>query len=94
MATNITTGDIGVGTTVIKQGKAIVAGINIVAAAADVTVTLYDNTAGSGKIVYKQILDTSAKGLAGYESLPDVRCDVGLTAVVSGVGAEVIVHYR
>jgi len=94
MATNKTTGDIGVGTTTINDGVAIVAGINIVAAAADVTVTLYDNTAGSGKIVAKYILDIDVAGLSAYVDLPDVRCEIGLTAVVAGVGAEVIVHYR
>lgn len=94
MGTNKNTGDIGVGTTVIATGRSIAAGINIVAAAADVTVTLYDNTAGSGTIVAKYILDITVEGLSTYVMLPDVRCETGLTAVVTGTGAEVIVHYR
>jgi len=92
--TNKTSGDVGVGTTTLMSGQAIVDGINIVAAAADVTVTLYDNTAGSGTIVAKYILDISVEGLATYVPLPSVKCTTGLTAVVSGTGAEAIVHYR
>lgn len=92
--TNKSTGILAVDTTLIQTGKAIVAGISITAAAADVTVTLYDELTATGTEIAKYILDIDVAGLSTYVDLCDIRCDVGLTAVVAGVGAEAIVHYR
>lgn len=90
--TNKSTGILAVGTTNINNGKAIVAGLSLTAAAADVTVTLYDENSATGTEIAKYVLLVANK--SDYIDIPDVRCDTGLTAVVAGVGAEVIVHYR
>lgn len=87
-------GILPVDTTNIYDGTAVVTGISITAAAADVTVTLYDELTATGTEICKYILDISLEGLATYVPLPDVKCNTGLTAVVAGVNAEVIVHYR
>lgn len=81
--------------TLIMDGKAIVAGIQIITDGTnDATLILYDNTAASGKEVFKASLTGTNDPL--YISLPDggVRCDNGLYADVTGTGAEFIVHYR
>lgn len=93
-AINKSTGTLAVDTTLIITGAAVVSGISITAAAADVTVTLYDALTATSTVVAKYILDISVEGLSTYVSLPSVKCSVGLTAVVAGVGAEVQVHYR
>ncbi|MBL4591191.1 MAG: hypothetical protein JKY96_04460 [Phycisphaerales bacterium] len=92
--TNKSTGTLTVGTTLINNGVAIVAGVSITAAAADVTVTLYDALTATSTVVFKHILDITIDGLSTYIQLPDIRCTTGLTAVVAGTGAEVQVHYR
>lgn len=92
--TNKSTGILAVDTTTIVNGQAIVSGISITAAAADVTVTLYDALSATSTEVAKYLLDISVEGLSAYVPIPDVKCTTGLTAVVAGAGAEVIVHYR
>jgi len=93
-ATNKSSGDLGVSATTLNDGKAILVGVNLHAAAADVVITIYDNTAASGKILFKYTLDINVVGLARYIDLPDIRADNGLHVVVTGVGAIAIVHYR
>jgi len=92
--TNKSTGTLAVDTTLINDGIAIVAGISITAAAADVTVTLYDALTATGTVVAKYILDIDVAGLSTYVELPDIKCNTGLTAVIAGAGAIVQVHYR
>ena len=92
--TNKSSGTLAVATTNIVNGHAIVAGISISAAAADVTVTLYDELTATGTEVAKYILDIDVAGLSTYVELPNIKCTTGLTAVVAGVGAVVQVHYR
>jgi hypothetical protein len=93
-AINKSTDTLAVDTTLVVTGAAVVAGISITAAAADVTVTLYDSLTAANTVVAKHILDIDVDGLSTYVPLPNVKCSVGLTAVVAGVGAEVQVHYR
>ncbi|MCK4706327.1 MAG: hypothetical protein KAT90_12660 [Gammaproteobacteria bacterium] len=93
-AINRSTGTLAVDTTNITKGAAIAAGISITAAAADVTVTLYDELTATGTVVAKYILDIDVEGLSTHVPLPNIKCSVGLTAVVAGAGAEVQVHYR
>lgn len=88
------TGILTVGNNAIQTGKGILTGLSITAAAADVTVTIYDNTAGSGDVALKYILDINVEGLSTYLQLPEVKCDTGIYAVVAGVGAEVVLHYK
>jgi len=93
-STNKSTGILTVGNNAVMSGQAILAGFSITAAAADVTVTAYDNTAASGTVVFKYILDISVEGLSAAISGLDIKCTTGLYIVVAGVGAEVIAHYR
>jgi len=93
-ATSVTSGDLGVSNAQLVTGKAILTGINLHAAAADVVITIYDNTAASGTIIFKYTLDISVEGLAKYVEIPDVRADNGLWVVVTGTGANAVVHYR
>jgi len=92
--TNKSSGDLGVSNAQLVVGKSILAGVVVHAAAADVVVTIYDNTAASGKLLFKYTLDFSLNNLSAYITIPNVRSDVGLWVVVTGAGAEVVVHYR
>jgi len=92
--TSKSSGDLGVSSAQLHLGKSVLTGVNIHAAAADVVVTIYDNTAASGKIIFKYTLDITQEGLAKYLCLPAVRADLGLFVVVTGAAANVIVHWR
>lgn len=92
--TSKSSGDLGVSNAQLVVGQAILTGVNIHAAAADVVVTIYDNTAASGTILFKYTLDLSLEGLAKYIQLPDVKAKNGLWVVVTGTGGNVIVHYK
>lgn len=93
-AINKSTGTLAVDTTNIVNGAAIVAGISITAAAADVTVTLYDALTATSTVVAHYVHDFSLNGLSVYVPISNVKCTTGLTAVVAGTGAVVQVHFR
>ena len=92
--TSKSSGDLGVSDATVVDGQAIITGVSIKAAAADVVVIIYDNTAASGTKVFDYTLDFSLKGLSEYIKLPEVKCKTGMRVVVTGTGAVVIVHYR
>ena len=92
--TSKSSGDLGVSNAQAIVGHTILTGVSIKAAAADVVVTLYDNTAASGTKVLDYTHDFSLNGLAVYVPLPDVKCTNGVWGVVTGAGAVVILHYR
>jgi len=92
--TSKSSGDLGVSDAQITTGQAIVTGVSIKAAAADVVVILYDNTAASGNKILDYTHDFSLEGLSVYLPIPNVKCKLGLWATVTGSGAIVIVHYR
>ena len=93
-STSTSSGDLGVSNAQVVTGKAILTGVNIHAAAADVVVIIYDNTSAAGTILFKYTLDFSLSNLAEYHQLPDVKAKNGLWVVVTGTGANVIVHYK
>ena len=93
-STSKSSGDLGVSNAQLVVGQAILTGVNIHAASADVLVTIHDNTAASGPILFKYTLDFSLEGLSKYLKLPDVKAKVGLWVIVTGAGANVIVHYK
>ena len=70
--------------------------VQLVAAAADVSATIYDNaSAASGTIVYKNTLDISVEGLKRHDVFKvPVRCANGIHIVRTGAGGDVIVDYR
>jgi hypothetical protein len=78
----------------LRLGRTIVTGVSITAAAADVDVTLYDNTSAAGQKVFQYSLDITTDGDGAYIALPDVLCTTGLYGVVVGAGAVVIVHFK
>lgn len=92
--TSKSSGDLGVSNAQLHVGKSILTGVNMHAAAADVVVTIYDNTAASGKLIFKYTLDIDVESKAKYVPVPYVRADNGLWVVVTGTGAEVVVHYK
>lgn len=58
----------------------------------DATLTIYDNTAGSGKVVLK--IAISGSDLCGGVPLPSaINVYNGIYAAISGTGATAIVHY-
>jgi len=94
MVTNKTTGLQTAGA-LYQTGKAVLAGVNIITDGVNAaTVIVYDNTAGSGTVVYKGVL--AGASLSSYDEMGDggVRCDNGLYVAVSGTGAAYVVHYR
>lgn len=56
------------------------------------TIVVYDNTAGSGKVVWRQKAE-GAENIGGRNWTFPVRCNVGLYAVVSGTNAKYIVEW-
>ena len=80
---------------IIKTGRSILAGVNIITnATADVTIVIYDNTAASGTVLYKRVVTGTLDSV--YDNLGDngVRGKNGLYVDVTGAGAAYIVHYR
>lgn len=92
--TSISSGDLGVSDAQLATGKAILTGVNLHAAAADVVITIYDNTAASGTKLFQYTLDITVEGLSTYIALPDIRASLGLWVTVTGTGAVAIVHYK
>ena len=72
-ATNKSSGNLGVSATTLATGKAILAGVNLTAAAADVVITIYDNTAASGKVIFQYTLDIDQAGIAAYIDIPELN---------------------
>jgi len=93
-STSKSSGDLGVSNAQITLGQAIVTGVSIKAAAADVVVILYDNNSAAGVKILDYTHDFSLEGLSVYIPLPSVKCKTGLWGVVTGSGAVVIVHYK
>ena len=74
-------------TTVVETGPCVLSGIQILAAVAS-TITIYDNTAGSGTI----IATLPASLAVGYYPFNRL-CSVGLTIVTAGA-SNMLVHTR
>ena len=60
--------------------------------AADATITVYDNTAGSGKIVWYQKVP-AAEEIGGRNLDFPVDCETGIYVVITGTGAKYIVEH-
>ena len=95
--TSKSSGDLGVSNAQVVTGAAILTGVCINGVAADVVVTIYDNTAASGTKLFEWTWDVSSIGGLGFSQyipLPDVKATTGLWTVVTGAGAIVILHYK
>lgn len=86
-------GALAVGTTTLMGGKATLNSVQVVTDGTNAaTVTVYDNTAGSGKILsLVKVVGTTLHDCVVYDS--PLRGDVGLTVVVAGTGATAYVGY-
>lgn len=83
-ATSISSGELAVGTHVIAAGHNMVNGVIV---APGGTITLYDNTAGSGKILF--VFDNQGTNSEEVVFNRAVRTEIGLTAVVVGAASYV-----
>lgn len=94
MASAISSGVLATGsTTTTNSGKSFVNSIQLFGDGTNApSVTLYDNTAGSGKIVAR-LIGVASTTYMDFVPPYALRCDAGLTVVVAGVGASAIVGY-
>jgi hypothetical protein len=78
-------------TTVLANTSCILAGVTINTKGATAnTLTLYDNTAGSGAVI--AVIDTTAN--VGFIQFQNILCKNGLTAVIaSGTAADVTIAF-
>ena len=90
------TGDLGVSNGQVVTGQAILTGVSITVAAADVSVILYDNTSAAAPIAFQYDLDFNDTTMdhSKYIKIPDVKFRAGIWGVVTGTGAVVVLHYR
>lgn len=91
--TSKSSGLLAAGTTAVQAQQCKLSALILIPAAADCTVLVYDNkSAASGTVV----LELSGKANAASSSLNMVlpaECLNGATVVVTGAGAQAILHY-
>lgn len=86
-------GLLAAGTTTIATGRNYFSGLLVITDNTNVaTVTIYDNTAASGTVLAK-LSATSTTGANSLALATPVRCDNGITVVVSGTGTPQAVVY-
>ena len=92
-STAISSGALAVGTTTLVTGRAFLNSIQLIADGTNAcSVIVYDDVAGSGKILLQ--LSLPAAGLdKDFRAGPAIRADIGLTVVVAGTGARAIVNH-
>ena len=74
-------------TTTVASGRAFLNSLQVTTDGTNAgTVTVYDNTAGSGKVI-AVLTVVGANLYGGFTVAFGIRCDIGLTFVVSGTGA-------
>jgi hypothetical protein len=80
-------------TTTLSSGKGYLNSVQVTTDGTNAaTATVYDNTAGSGKVL--AVLIVAGATLSGSRNfLPALRADIGITVVVSGTGANAYVGY-
>ncbi len=78
------------GSTLIYTGVGILGGYSLVGGSDTATLTIYDNTTGSGTIVGK----CSAVANTSFLNDLSVSISTGIYAVVTGAGAYAIVYVR
>ena len=93
MANAISSGAIATGTTNVYNGKGSMNGLLVISDGVNTaTAIVYDNTAGSGTVLARASA-TTTQGAVNIQFNTPVRCDIGLTVVVSGAGAPLAVVY-
>lgn len=90
-----TSGALVAGTTTLFQGNATLNSIIMVPDGTNAaTVTAYDNTAGSGKIIAFANLAALATGAQFLNFSNALKCEIGLTIVVTGAGTLAFVSFN
>lgn len=93
-STAISSGVLATGsTTTLATGRGLLNSIIVLADGTNgATVTVYDNTAGSGKVVAVVTVPLTST-YASLNFSRAVRTDIGLTVVVAGTGASAYVNH-
>ena len=93
--TSVSSGDLGVSAAHITKNNAILTGVSLTCdGTTDSTITIYDNSAASGTLVYNIRLDASVDGVHRMDLLPSIQCKNGLFVTVTGTSAVAIVYYK
>lgn len=94
MSTAISTGSLATGsTTTVLTGRSLLNSIQLFGNGTNApSVIVYDNTAGSGKII-AQLIGVAATTYMDFVPPFALRGDVGMTIVVAGTGASAIVGF-
>lgn len=87
VATSLCTGDLATGTTLnVSAGRGLLNALLAISDGANpATITAYDSLTGSGKMVAQVTAELGTTQSICFTN--PVRCDIGLTFVVSGTGA-------
>lgn len=92
--TSVSTGVLAVGTTVITNGHDFVNSLELVSDGTNAaTMTVYDNTAGSGKILSILTVGATSVPAVFFNYSRALRCELGLTVVIAGTGAQGFVNH-
>lgn len=88
-----TSGLLAAGTTTLASGISILDGYTVLTDGTNAaTLTIYDNTAGSGTVLAKLIVPGATN--FGHVPLPwHVRALTGITAVLSGTGSGAVIYF-
>lgn len=87
-------GALAVGTTTLWTGRGTLNSVTVVTDGTNTaTVTAYDNTAGSGKIL-ALVKFPPANFLGGIDFSNALKTEIGLTVVVAGTGATAYVGFN
>lgn len=80
----------------VATGKANLTGINFSATSGDETITVYDNTSASGKIIFKFIFSefgTDSKSYYVYMPHGGIRCKIGIFVDITP-GGRYVTHWN
>lgn len=90
----LSSGLLAAGTTTVYQGKGVLSAVHAISDSTNVaTVTVYDGLSAAGTILAKVNGTVNTGSNAAVFTTP-IRCDIGITVVVSGAGTpQGIVHY-
>lgn len=81
----------GAGTTVVQTGRGVLEQIIVGSAAANGTVTVYDNTAGSGTVITTLTFGASPSPTFGSIDCGELQFQTGLTVVIATGGNVTVV---
>lgn len=83
-STTQSTGELTPQTITVTIGRAL---INAVTIQPGATITIYDNTAASGKVVFQYVNAGTSTDSVVFQNA--IRCDMGVTAVVAAFNANI-----